>query len=203
MKICISGWYFREQFLKDVAISGYEAYVIKHAEGDTQGIPSTLYANRGLEFGAYRQYVRNHWDGVSDVLFCHDDVAISDMSAFHDVETLNALGVDHAYIFHDENEEYINGGAHGRGMWIRAEILHKLAADFPADMDNTGVNVGKEALRGILMFHRRIMECSPNTGVIAIIPHFRFAHRGRLHEQMFVYRKTHNPIPGGILNVSE
>src|SRR4051812_48486306 len=73
MKICIAGWYFRPQFLKDISISGYDAFVVKHQEGDTQGIPSALYENRGLEFGCYRQYLENHWDGESDVLFMHDD----------------------------------------------------------------------------------------------------------------------------------
>jgi DNA-binding FadR family transcriptional regulator len=164
-------------------------------------LPHAVYANRGLEFGAYRQYVENHWDGESDVLFIHDDAEVSDLKAFDDVAALADMGVDHAYIFHDENEEYVNGGAHGRAMWIRGSILKQLASDFPADMDNRGVNVGKTAQKGIFQFHERIMQLSPNTGVIAIIPQFRFAHRGRLHTDMFVYRKTHSPVPGGLVNV--
>src|SRR3990167_7916637 len=201
VKICIAGWYFREQFLRDVSLCGYDAFVVKHREGDTQCIPFELHPNVGLEFGAYGQYVNCHWDGVSDVLFLHDDAAVSDLSAFEQAEHLAAIGVDHAYIFHDENEDYVNGGAHGRGMWIRGSVLKELASDFPADWANTGVNIGVTAQAGILKFHKRIMRCSPNTGVIAIIPQFRFAHRGRLHEKMFVYRKTHNSVPGGLVNV--
>ena len=203
MKICIAGWYFRPTFLEAVALSGYGAFVVKHRPGDTFILPSELYENRGLEFGAYRQYVEHHWHGESDVFFCHDDTEVSDLSAFRDLESLNDIGVDHAYVFHDENEEYVNGGVHGRGMWIRGSILKQLASDFPADMDNTGVNIGKVAQKGVLQFHDRIMKLSKNTGVIAILPTIRFAHRGRLHTHMFVYRKTHLPIPGGLVNVHE
>jgi hypothetical protein len=155
-----------------------------------------------LEFGAYRQYVEHHWDGESDVFFCHDDVEVSDTKAFHDVERLAGMGVDHAYIFHDEYDELVNGGAHGRGMFIARHLLKKLASDFPADMQNDGVNIGKIAQRGILAFHERVMKLSSNAGVIAIIPQFRFAFRGRLHEEMFVYRKT-TTMPKGEVLVSE
>lgn len=212
MKICIAGWYFRPTFLDAVAHSGYDAFVVKHREGDTQGLPSKLYPNLGLEFGAYRQFAENHWDGVSDVLFLHDDTEVSGPEVFSRVEALNAMGVDHAYIFHDESEEYINGGAHGRAMWIRGSILAELSGlhckgamltEFPADMDNAGVNVGKVAQVGIFKFHERIKKLSSNTAVIALIPGFRFGHRGRITEDMFVYRKTHGPVPGGLVNVSE
>ena len=202
MKICISGWYFRQTFFEAVAMGGYGAFVVKHQPGDTGILESELHENRGLEFGAYRQYVENHWDGESDVFFCHDDAEVSDVQVFRDIALLEDMGVDHAYIFHDENEEYVNGGAHGRGMWIRGSILKQLAADFPADMGNMGINVGKIAQEGIMKFHRRIMQFSKNAGVIAIAPGIRFAHRGRLHTKMFVYRKT-GPVPGGLVHVHE
>ena len=203
MKICVAGWYFRAQWLRDLSLSGHEVFVVKHREGETQGLPSKLYPNLGLEFGAYRMYVENHWDGDSSVFFCHDDVEISDMIGFRDLEALEGSGVDHCYVFHDEYDEFINGGAHGRGMWIRGPILRKLREDFPADMENQGENIGKVAQNGIFAFHKRIIECGANTGVIAIVPQFRFAHRGRLHDRMFLYRKTHSAVPGGLVNVSE
>jgi hypothetical protein len=174
-------------------------------------VQSQLYPNLGLEFGAYRQYLENHWDGESDVLFCHDDadgsseVAVrqgTTMKALEEISTLNSLGVDHAYIFHDEYDEFVNGGAHGRAMWIRGSLLQELAKDFPADMENTGTNIGVTAQRGILMFHERIKAMTPNTAVCAIVPQLRFGHRGRIHDEMFVYRKTDGKAPGGIVNVA-
>lgn len=176
--------------------------MVKHREGDTQGIPSALYENRGLEFGAYRKYAENHWDGISDVLFCHDDAEIQDIAGLHDLAQIDGMGVDHCYIFRDEYDEMVNGGAHGRCMWIRGSILKQLAYDFPADMDNEGTNIGKVAQKGILMFHQRVMELSRNTGAIAILPQIQFGHRGRIHNRLFVYRKTHGPVPGGIVNVA-
>jgi hypothetical protein len=198
VKICVCGWYFREQFLRDLSLSDYETFVIKHRDGNTHGLRHVRYSNHGLEFGAYRQYVRNHWDGESDVLFLHDDTEITDLQALKDIETLNEMGVDQAYIFQDEMHEYVNGGAHGRGIWIRGSLLKQLAEDFPADMDNLGVNVGVVAQKGILAFHKRVMELSKNAGVIAIVPQIRFAHRGRLHDKMFVYRPN-STVPGGIV----
>ncbi len=202
MKICIAGWYFRPRFLQMVRDSGYESIVIAHRDGPTQGIPSIVYDNVGLEFGCYRKYVEHHWDGESDVLFLHDDAEVSDTSAFASIESLAERGVEQAYIFQDETHELINGGAHGRGIWICGDTLKMLAADFPADLANTGVNIGMTAQKGIFMFHEQIMKCGRNTGVIAIVPQFRFAHRGRLHEEMFVYRKT-AAVPGGLVNVSQ
>jgi len=96
MKICIAGWYFRPNFMHAVRDSDYPAYVVKHREGDTFGIASRLYGNQGLEFGAYRQFVENRWDGKEDVFFCHDDIAVSDKWAFNDVERLAGMGVDQA-----------------------------------------------------------------------------------------------------------
>lgn len=202
MKICVCGWYFRPQLLRDLRISGYETFVIKHREGDTQGLESALYENVGLEFGAYRQYVENHWDGESDVLFLHDDAELSDISALDEIATLRERGVEQAYIFPDEIHEFVNGGAHGRGVWICADVLKKLKPDFPADLFNLGVNIGKGAQTGILAFHQRITQCGPNTGVIAIVPQFTFGHRGRIHKEMFVYRKTQS-VPGGLVNVNQ
>ena len=203
MKICVAGWYYRPDYLIAVRESGYPAFVVQHRPGETQGLPCALHENRGLEFGAYRQYVENHWDGSSDVFFTHDDAAVSSLFAFRYLERLAIIGVDQAYIFHDENEEYINGGAHGRGIWMRGSVIAELRNGFPADMDNTGVNVGVVAQQGILKFHERVKSLTENTAVIAIVPQFRFAHRGRLHEEMFVYRKTHLPVPGGLVNAAQ
>ncbi len=189
MKICVAGWYFRPKFLQMVRDSGYESFVVKHREGDTQGIPSALHENRGLEFGAYREYVLRYWDGESDVLFLHDDAEVSDLSAFSSIESLSAMGVDQAYIFHDGNEEAINGGCHGRGIWIRGSVLKQIAGDFPADMDNEGVNSGLVAQSGILMFHTRLADLTKNTCVSAIVPTIQFAHRGTLYDRMFVFRR--------------
>lgn len=182
--------------------SGYDAMVVQHREGNTHGIPAMLYDNMGLEFGAYRKYVEHHWDGSSDVLFIHDDMEILDQSGLRSIETLGGLGVDQAYIFPDEIHEMVNGGAHGRAIWMSGQIIQKLAGDFPADMSNAGVHIGVVAQLGILKFHEAVMRVSRNAGVIAIVPQLRFGHRGRIHEQMFVYRKA-GSIPGGLVHVSE
>jgi hypothetical protein len=176
--------------------------VIKHREGECCGIPSILYDNYGLEWGAYRSYVEHHWDGSSDVLFTHDDVEVTDSKAFKQVESLREMGVEQAYLFHDEYDEMVNGAAHGRGVWISGPTIAKLANDFPADLTNTGVNIGRFAQNGIFAFHKKIMSMGSNTGVVAIVPQFRFAFRGRIHEEMVVYRRT-GTEPKGVVLVHE
>jgi hypothetical protein len=198
MQICIAGWYFRPKFLGLIKESGYNAFVVKHREGDTQGLPSKLYPNVGLEFGAYRQFVENHWDRKSDVLFLHDDTELDDPIALAQAHSLTQMGVDHAYIFRHAYEELCNGGAHGRGMWMSAETIHKMGT-IEADMENMGVNVGIVAQKGIVMFHKRVMQCGQNCGLAAIIPGFDFGHRGRMNKEMLVFRRM-NVIPGAIIN---
>lgn len=199
LTICIVGWYFRAQFLKAIKESGYSAFVVRHRTGDTQGIPYADHPNLGLEFGAYRQYVENHWDGTSDILFLHDDTDILNMGALALADSLGQMGIGHAYIFSSAYEELVNGGAHGRGMWMSADTIRQMADDFPADMENTGTNVGVVAQQGIFRFHKRVKECGPDTGLAAIIPSFYFGHRGTMNDKVIVFKRL-NVIPGAILN---
>ncbi len=199
MSICICGWYFNESFLKTVAASGYSAFVVKHREGDTQGIPSALYENRGLEFGAYRDYILNHWDGESDVLFMHDDTEIIDPQALYHVTSLRGGSIDHAYIFSSQYEELVNGGAHGRAMWMSRDLIIAIKDSFPVDEENHGENIGPRAQKGIVDFHKRVTAESPNTGLAAIIPGFSLGHRGHLNNKVWVFKRT-NTTPGNILN---
>lgn len=198
MAICIAGWYFRKSFFESIASSGIPAFVVKHREGDTLGIPSALYENRGLEFGAYREYVKNHWDGKSDVLFIHDDTEILDPIALEQIQTFRSMGVEHCYIFSNAYEELCNGGAHGRAMWIKAETLATLADDFPADMSNEGTNMGIVAQQGIFRFHARIIKAGQNTAVAAIIPGINFGHRGRMNNNVLVFKRANDLIKPGV-----
>lgn len=200
MSICIAGWYFRKKFFSDILASGIPAFVVKHREGDTLGIPSALYENRGLEFGAYREYVQNHWDRTSDVLFIHDDTEILDSIVLDQVQTFRAMGVEHCYIFSSAYEELCNGGAHGRAMWIKAETLALLADDFPADMDNLGANGGIVAQKGIFQFHARVLKAGMSTAVAAIVPGFNFGHRGRMNNNVLVFKRVTSLIPGVVAN---
>ena len=193
MKICVVGWYFRPAMMKAVEKSRYEAFVIKHREGDTCGIPGRLYENLGLEVGAYRQYMENHWDGQSDVLFCHDDAEVSGTNVFDQVASLADMDIDHAYIFRHEYEELVNNGCHGRGMWARGSWLALLqqAGGFPADMSNRGDHCSKDANRGIFAFHRLVTEINGHkAGIAAVVPGFHFARRGWMAQEMYVFRRT-------------
>ena len=190
MKICIVGWHYRASFLKKLAECHFKVFVIQHREGDTQGIPAKLYENRGLEFGAYQQYLDNHWDGISDVLFCHDDVDIQGLNVLDQIETLSDMNIDHSYIFNNFYEEWANAGCHGRAMWCKASWIKSLQdhGGFPVDLSNTGNTAGKDANKGAWDFRR--MLTGQREGLSAIVPGIEFGRRGWMTEQIFVFKRT-------------
>jgi hypothetical protein len=197
MKICVVGWYYRHSFYRKLSLSHYDAFVIKHREGNTQDVPGMLYENKGLEFGAYQQYVDNHWDGESDVFFCHDDAEIRGLNALEQVDSLANMEVDHAYVFNNMYEEWANNGHHGRGMWGRASWLAGLKGNggFHADMENEGNIETQKANKGIQQFHEHcIVGHGSKVGVSAIVQGIEFARRGWIADQMYCFKRTENCI---------
>ncbi len=74
-KICVVGWYFFENFYKELKKSELDIFVVAHQTGDAlKGLKHRVNPNVGLEYGAYNYYINNIWDGKSDVFFMHDDM---------------------------------------------------------------------------------------------------------------------------------
>src|SRR6185295_13186107 len=197
MNICVVGWYFRPKFIKALESSRRNVFVIKHREGDSGSLPSKPYPNIGLEFGAYRQYMDNHWDGRSAVLFCHDDTEILSSNALDQIETLEERDINHAYIFQDECQEVVNGGIHGRAMWCRGAWLKELqmVGGIPYDETNRGDNTSQNANRGCFAFHERIKAMgSPNVALAAVVPSMRLARRGWLAQEMYVFNRPNGSV---------
>lgn len=197
MKICIAGWYFYEPLLAAVRESGFTAFVVKNREGDTHGIPSMLSqrmsetGGRGLEFGCYQQYLMGHWDGESDVLFMQDDGEIHG-TALDDIAALvDKAEIDHAFIFRDEYEEFMNAGHSGRALWCRGSLLQQIKADggFLVDWDNCGDTVSRQANYGVHMMSKRMTE-NRKGNWIAIIPGLHMGRRGWLATKPWQYKRT-------------
>ena len=126
MNICVCGWFLLPELmaqLKKVS-EKHDVYIVSHSQNkallDTFGINYCIIPNVGLEFGAYDHYLKNIWDGKSDVLFMHDDVKISDISFFDEISQTK---YSQAYVFKSEHEAKCNQNMHGRGIFCSGKFL--------------------------------------------------------------------------------
>lgn len=190
MNICVSGWYFHAPLLEAIARSGYLAFVVKHRDRDTFGIPSVMTPDaKGLEFGCYQQYLMEHWNG-GDVLFMQDDGEIHG-NALSDIEALHMKAdIDHAWIFRDEYEEFVNSGMSGRAFWCRASLLEKLKASggFDVDWTNEKDTQGRRGNYGVGMLKTRLAD-DPRCNWTAIVPGLQMGRRGWISTKSYQYKR--------------
>jgi hypothetical protein len=124
MKICVCGWYFNKVFydtLEEVHPK-YPVHIVAHKKlnGIGRAFPFTEIPNVGLEWGAYDYYLKNIWDGVSNVLFTHDDTHVSDIDSFANIA---GSDLDCGFVFRSVKEVESNAGTHGRAVFMSAKFL--------------------------------------------------------------------------------
>lgn len=191
MNICISGWYFHRPLLETIAAAAYPALIVGHRDHETYGLEMVRTPEgRGLDFGCYQQYLMEHWDGVSDVLFMQDDGEVT-REALDEAEALCIKDqIDQAFIFQNEVEEYVNAGMSGRAFWCRANFLKswKDSGGFPVDWGNVGNTEGRQANYGVGEFHRR-NQGNSRANWIAIIPDFAMGRRGWISNKAWQYKR--------------
>lgn len=130
MQICIIGYYFWPNFYECVDSQKREhikPFVVSHRDRTLTedflskcSIPFYCRYNVGLEWGAYNWFLFNKWDGVSDVLFCHDDIILTDPHVFDEISQID---YDQCYIFKSRDEDRVNGGKHGRCIFMSYRFL--------------------------------------------------------------------------------
>lgn len=127
INICVVGWYLYKDLYSDLEILNdrYDLHVVSHKDEpsffENYNLKYSITENIGLEFGAYDYYLKNIWDKESNVLFMHDDVNIKNISIMDRIAKIN---VDQAYLFKNKEEEEINGGKHGRCIFMSAKLLN-------------------------------------------------------------------------------
>ena len=83
----------------------YNMTVVAHREGPQLNIRTITRPNIGLDWGAYDFYLKNCWQGATNVLFIQDDTRLDDID---ELERISALSCDQAFIFSDEAEAAFN-----------------------------------------------------------------------------------------------
>jgi len=153
--ICVCGWHYFDSVYDTLrsAHKKYPVFVVAHRDDEllhSSGLPFYMRENVGLEWGAYDWYIKNQWDGKSDVLFMHDDVRIRPVIKEYEVvdpvcvfNTVARLGdtYDQAYIFKSKHEYNKNFFIHGRALFCNAKTIRILLDrndGFWYDADNTG-----------------------------------------------------------------
>jgi len=152
MKICICGYYYKEEFLQAMAHikSKYEIHIIANKRWERDNIPDgikvTKRENIGLEWGAYDFYLKNIWDGKSDVLFLHDDIRFRPI--IHDykfvgptkiIDSIAKIKDDQVYFFSSTSHAEKNYYIHGRALKCSRKFLEALKENggFPYDENNS------------------------------------------------------------------
>ena len=151
MKICVCGYYYKPEFFKMMnhIKDKYDIHVVANktwVNGEVPAsIPVTKRENRGLEWGAYDFYLKNIWDGESDVLFSHDDVRYRPVIKNYEMidpikvfSTIEKLDYDQVYFFHSLRHAEKNYYIHGRSFKCSGRFLKELydAGGFPYDENN-------------------------------------------------------------------
>jgi hypothetical protein len=78
----------------------------------------------GLEFGAYNEFLQNHWIS-GPVLVIHDDSTIT-QEALDEVATITQ---DQVFLFPSLEDAKANGNAHGRAFFCSERLLARLKED--------------------------------------------------------------------------
>ena len=150
-KICVAGWHFFEKFYKMIEKSDSDIYVVAHRYKEVlerRKIKYSITKNVGLEFGAYDWYIKNKWDGESNVLFMHDDIEILDFDEFilSNYDKFKSRQIEHGYIVSGRH-----CGVSGRFFYMSREFLRVVKEEHDGmwyDKENFGYTSEKSQPEG-------------------------------------------------------
>jgi len=152
LAICIAGWSFIADIYK--IAQSFDSHAVCHREGDTLGTPSTVIKNRGLEWHKYDHYIKQVWNGKSDIFFFQDDIRTilrpADIRDLH--KALNKGKIDQAF-FSGEGE-IVNTNdewqGHGRFFYLSKKLTHKLLQKRTGSTDKNVIVEGFEWLNYVI-----------------------------------------------------
>ena len=122
MKICVCGWYFNHEYMKqlEAVYRRYPSVVVSHRNRPVR-LPHVYIPNVGLEWGAYDYYLKYIYDGKGKVFFTHDDNEAEDLGVFDDIEKCD---LDVGFVFRNEDEAEWAFHRHGRAVVMSERFLN-------------------------------------------------------------------------------
>lgn len=121
MKICVCGWYFNENFMRQLEEQKkYPVVVVSHKRVPIR-LPHVYRPNVGLEWGAYDHYLKRIYDGKDKVFFTHDDNEAEDIGVFDD---LAKCDLDVGFVFRNQEEATWAFDRHGRAIVMSERFLN-------------------------------------------------------------------------------
>lgn len=196
LSICVCGWYFWPGFINALKKIKHRVHIISHRSLTTEimqlvkGIPIVEIDNIGLEWGTYDYFLKNIWAYDSNILFCHDDINVSDIQVFDKISLLQG---DLVYIFKNQQDEIQNKGnkrhgSHGRALFMKKNLadLFLQTGGFYFDINNSGYIEDptpegvQDANAAIRKFGDELRNIKVTTGV-AYYPEWEAAYRGKLN----------------------
>lgn len=140
-KICIIGWHYLEDFYQKIKPIKDDVFIVAHRENDLlKDFNHKVIDNVGLDFGAYDWYIKNVWDGKSNVLFLHDDIYIKNLNTISNI-LKECEHFEQTTIWNNKDEAEANGWQHGRcfyGSGLLIKWLLKKHEGFWYDKNNNG-----------------------------------------------------------------
>jgi hypothetical protein len=146
LTLCVCGWYGWPEFYRLMRRVSQKRTVEVVAHREIEAWPeATIIPNEGLEWGTYDYFLRNLWDGKSNVFFAHDDVEITDPGIFEDIADL----ADASFVFKSRESALENGaggfrriGMHGRAFFLSAAACANLKGFWWDKTGNADINSG-------------------------------------------------------------
>jgi hypothetical protein len=169
MQICIVGWHYNKELIElmETVHKTHPVHIVAHRQGPYGNLPTTLIENIGLEFHCYDYFIRNLWDGKSNVLLMHDDIVINPVFVNYEIippinifNKLSKLPLDQAYIFQDDDDAEWNNYKHGRMIYLSAKLAGYLKENggIGYDESNRGNTRTGFYNLGISQFHDNMLD---------------------------------------------
>jgi hypothetical protein len=163
-QVCVAGWYFFEDFYNKLSECKYDISIVAHKDNSILNKFSNhiVINNIGLEFHMYDYFIKNMWNGTSDVIFMQDDIFIKNLKFFEDA-FVKCDGFDCVYIFGkwDKLQD-----VHGRCIYLSRKSIESILNDGGVwfDETNTGqIEGGGKTNWGIKRFRDKIIALNLNS----------------------------------------
>lgn len=149
-KICIVGWHYFEKYYKQLSKSSLYFHVVAHRYNDILDkykLPYSVIKNVGTEFHVYDWYIKNIWDGKSNVLFVHDDIGSKDIASSFKEILKKTKDFDFSCVFGEKDSK--NKWSGERCFFLSSKLINLFLKKYGGiwyDIHNKGYTLGRKEM---------------------------------------------------------